>query len=683
MISGALASLSAAGRGLGESLRAVSAPPPAYIHAARAVFAALLALWVAFQLELSTPYSAATTVLLVAHPVHGMVLSKSLYRLAGTVIGAVVAVALMGAFAQTPELFILGLSLWMGLCTATSTVLNNFRSYGAVLAGYTVVLICLPIVDTPQDIFNVAVNRVSVVTVGIVCSALVASLTTSRGALKTLETRLVVVLAALADYVRMALSSGDVLVMEKARRKLAGDIGALDSLIEYAVVEAPEIAGIGEGLRGAIMAMLGTMTIATSSHAALARIGAAARPQDLTDGILALIGRLADIVATKPEMAAVQSLKDDLAALGGRLEEALDARDRPSLAVLDRLGELLDEIGLCLSGLGVLLGQKPPADIVPVRLHAEWGWAAINGLRATITVWLAGVLWIATAWPGGATMVAMIIPNVGLLSLRSRPDVDSIDFIWGTLLATAAGLFCLVYVLPQISGFPLLALVLAPFLFEAVVATMTPGTVFIGVGFYVFFITLLAPSNPMTYDVETFLSNALATVAGAALTTVVYRLVLPVDRRRNVRALVRAIHADIERLTQQPEGIARAGWEARMHDRLTRLGSHMRAAGVAQDGLLRGGFAALRIGRELLRIRDLNLDPAGAALAGKALLALRRLGETPHLAVRTSDAVARDLLLLADGRPGQTALFRAAASFTEIAILLGRHRRFFQFSAKT
>lgn len=675
--------VSAAGRGLGNGLRSVLALPPVYVHAARAVFAALLALWVAYQLELSTPYSAATTVLLVAHPVHGMVLSKSLYRLAGTVIGAIAAVALMGAFAQTPELFILGFSLWMGLCTATSTVLNNFRSYGAVLAGYTVALICLPIVDTPLDIFNVAVNRVSVVTVGIVCSALVASLTTSRSARRTLETRVSAVLAGLADYVRMALSSGDAQVMTKARRKLAGDIGALDSLIEFAVIETPDVARIGDGLRGGIMAMLGTMTVATSTHAALARLGDAARPKVLTEEILAAIRCLTDMVAARPEMSAVQSLKSDLAALGDRLDAALDARDRPLLAVLDRLGDLVDEIGLCLDGLGVLLGQMPAADVVPVRHHIEWGWAATNGLRAAIAVWVAGLLWIITAWPGGGTMVAMIVPNVGLLSLRSRPDVDSIDFVWGTLLATAASLFCLVYVLPQISGFPLLALVLAPFLFEAVVATMTPGTVFIGVGFYVFFITLLAPTNPMTYDVQTFLSNALATVGGAALTTVVYRLVLPVDRRRNVRSMVLAIQADIGRLIAQPDGIARAGWEAGMHDSLARLGSHMRAAGVAQDSLLRGGFAALRIGRELLRIRDLELDPAGAALAEEAIAALRRLSEAPQQAVRTSDATARALLALADDQPGQTALIKAAASFTEIAILLGRHRRFFQFPARS
>lgn len=666
------------GRGLGASWRSTLAPPTAYVHASRAVFAALLALWVAFELELSTPYSAATTVLLVAHPVHGMVVSKSLYRLAGTIAGAIVAVALMGAFAQTPEMFILVFSLWMGLCTATSTILNNFRSYGAVLAGYTVVLICLPITDMPQDVFNVAVNRVAVVSVGILCSALVASLTTSRSAGKTLEKGLAAVLTTLAGYVRMALSSGDTQAMTRTRRKLAADIRSLDGLIEYAVVEAPEISRIGEGLRGAMMAMLGTVTIATSTDAALARLDEAARPRALIEGILAAMHRLCAVVADKPGGEAIAALKAELSELGRQVEDALDARDRPSLAVLDRIGELVDEIGLCLDGLAALLGGRPVQDVAPMRAHIEWGWAATNGLRAAISVWIAGFLWIVTAWPSGGTMVAMIVPNVGLLSLRSRPDIDSVDFIWGTLLATAVSLFCLVYVLPQISGFPLLAMVLAPFLFAAVVASMAPGTMFIGVGFFVFFITLLAPSNPMTYDVEAFLGNALATVGGAVLTTLVYRLVLPVDRRRNVRALVRAIRADLDKLTRAPGEIAPLTWEARMHDRLTRLGSHMRASGVTQDGLLRGGFAALRIGRELLRIRSLDLDEGSTRLTERALKELREMARDPHRAVLASDAAARDLLSPRAGPAGRTAQVRAAASLTEIAILLGRHRRFFQ-----
>lgn len=669
-----------AGRPLLDAARAGLAISPVTLHAARAVIAALLALWVAFQLELPTPYSAATTVLIVAHPVHGMVLSKSLYRLAGTLLGAGVAVILLGSLGQQPELFILALSLWMGVCTATSTILRNFRSYGAVLAGYTVVLICLPIVEAPETVFTAAVGRVSVVTVGIACSALVASLTTRRSARRTLELRLAAVLAELAGYVQMAVSGGDPPAMTRCRRKLAVDISSLDALAEYAAVEAGEAAGVTESLRGAIMAMFGAMTIATSTHAALARMGGIGRPDRLLEDVGAVAARLAATVAAGSAPGDMEGIRAVLAHLGAQIEGELDARDRSRLAVLDRLGELLDELALCLDAVAALAGRRLTPSTAPWRAHLDLGWAAMNGLRATVAVWLAGALWIVTAWPAGSTMVAMIVPNVGLLSLRSRPATDALDFVWGTLLASALGFAYLVWLLPAIDGFPMLALSLAPVLLAAVILSMTQRTAFIGVGVYVFFITLLAPANPMTYDPEGFLSNALATVGGAVLTTVVYRLVLPADPRRHVRALVRAIQADVEALPKAAGDLIRTSWETRMHDRLTRLGSQMRAAGVAQDGLLRGGFAALRIGREILRLHKMTLSPPAAAAVADALGHLQDMARAPHRAVLASDEAAGQLLALADQAPGPMAVepLRAAASLTEIAILLGRHRRFFQ-----
>ncbi|HTH18312.1 MAG TPA: FUSC family protein, partial [Magnetospirillum sp.] len=109
--------------------------PAMLAHAARTTLAALAALWIAYALQL--PFSGAVTVLIVAHPVHGTVLLKSLYRLLGTLVGGAMSVLLMGLFSQSPEMFMLALGLWMALCTLGSTLLRNFQSYATVLAGYT------------------------------------------------------------------------------------------------------------------------------------------------------------------------------------------------------------------------------------------------------------------------------------------------------------------------------------------------------------------------------------------------------------------------------------------------------------------------------------------------------------------------------------------------------------------
>src|ERR1700754_3377263 len=118
-------------------------------HAVSTTVAVIVSLYVAYALQLESPYSAATTVLIVSSPVHGMVLAKSVYRFLGTLIGAIASVALIAFFAQAPELFILGSSLWVGAFTAISSLMRRFRAYGAVLAGYTVTLVAFGAVDQP------------------------------------------------------------------------------------------------------------------------------------------------------------------------------------------------------------------------------------------------------------------------------------------------------------------------------------------------------------------------------------------------------------------------------------------------------------------------------------------------------------------------------------------------------
>ena len=66
--------------GVASRLREAAAPlaaPGVWVHAARTCVAALLALYLAFPLQLDTPYSAMTTVMIVANPVQGMILEKS------------------------------------------------------------------------------------------------------------------------------------------------------------------------------------------------------------------------------------------------------------------------------------------------------------------------------------------------------------------------------------------------------------------------------------------------------------------------------------------------------------------------------------------------------------------------------------------------------------------------------
>jgi hypothetical protein len=168
------AALAALGRRLRPRLPSL---PAGWGQVFRTLLAFTLALYIAYALELESASSAGMTVLIVASGSRGAVLSKSLYRALGTVVGAVVSVVLVAWFAQAPWLFILSFALWLGLCTFLASLLRYFRSYGAVLSGYTIALIALAAVQDPGNVFHLATARIAVVTLGVSITALVFLLT--------------------------------------------------------------------------------------------------------------------------------------------------------------------------------------------------------------------------------------------------------------------------------------------------------------------------------------------------------------------------------------------------------------------------------------------------------------------------------------------------------------------------
>src|SRR5271170_1606885 len=92
-------------------------PLPAWVNgegfafALRNWLASMLALYIAFALQLESPVWAWLTVWIVAQPTPGMLLSKSVYRVIGTICGSIIGIILIALFAQTPELFVLALAL--------------------------------------------------------------------------------------------------------------------------------------------------------------------------------------------------------------------------------------------------------------------------------------------------------------------------------------------------------------------------------------------------------------------------------------------------------------------------------------------------------------------------------------------------------------------------------------------
>ena len=123
---------------MANSIRAVG--PPLFFGL-RLWISVCLSLYIAFWLELDNPYWAGTTAALVCQPHLGASLRKGWYRMIGTIVGGIAIVALTACFPQDRFGFLAGLALWGAACALVGTILRNFLSLAAQLAGVTAAII--------------------------------------------------------------------------------------------------------------------------------------------------------------------------------------------------------------------------------------------------------------------------------------------------------------------------------------------------------------------------------------------------------------------------------------------------------------------------------------------------------------------------------------------------------------
>lgn len=236
-----------------------------WIYLFKALAACFLALGIAMKLDLPQPRTAMTTVFIVMQPQSGMVFAKSFYRICGTLVGLVVTLALLGLFAQQPEMFIVATAIWVGICTAGAARNRNFRSYGFVLAGYTAALIGIPASQHPDGAFLSALTRVAEVVLGIVCAGAVSGLVFPQFTGLQMRGTVRARFSAFVEYVSTSLAGrNDRAQIEATNARFVADIVGFEAARSVAVFEGPD-----SRMRGGRLARLNSefMTASTRFHA--------------------------------------------------------------------------------------------------------------------------------------------------------------------------------------------------------------------------------------------------------------------------------------------------------------------------------------------------------------------------------------------------------------------------------
>lgn len=645
---------------------------PQWRFVARSTLAAVLALVVAFELSLETPYSAATTVLLVASSTQGAVLAKGLWRLLGTLIGAISAVVLMGLFVQTPFLFLFGFGLWLGVCACAATVLRHFRASGAAVAGYTVGLATYGALEMPERLLDSVLGRTATVAIGVLSLGVVTALLSGRSTRAKLEGALT---TQLADLGRLIAASVRVGVSSPAKPDMVAGMFTIDDLLELSSAESPDIAikagGVREGLASLFGAVLGMRALPIpSSHDAPVLVTA-------REIVAERLPEIADLIedSGRGPVIALGEIADVRHKMHDR-ERVAEAEASPeTLVQLDRLLEIIEDYEAALISLVRLKGRTPyRRRTSKFRFHRDWNGGIRNGARAMLAILCGGAFGIATGWIDWSLMTLILAPYVVLLAMIGNPEAGAISFIKGTVAAVPAACLCAFGLLPAIDGLPLLLVVIVPFWIAGLYCLTKPRFAPAALAYLVTFNTLTAASNPMTWDPAAFLNQAFGWIAAVSATWLAFRLILPHQPHRQAERLASALWRDVLAVIANgaPEG--RAVWEHLQHHRLVRIAQSVKGDPAFMALLLSRGLDDLHIGRTALRLRyirnrHIRDDPAIEA----SLAALSKIKQAPRTASTLLHATA---MHIAASNPASQAArqakHRAIAGLIDIATLLER-----------
>jgi len=519
-------------RRLTEALRAAGPP---LLFGLRMWASVCLALYIAFWLEVSEPFWAGASAAIVCQPHLGASLRKGWYRLIGTLVGAVMSVLLTACFPQDRVLFLAGLALWGAACAFAATVLRNFASYSAALAGYTVAIVAGDLLGGTGGVnadaaFLLAVSRASEICIGIVSTGIVLAGTDFGGARRRLATLFAAISSEITSRFAgtLAVARANFDDTQELRRELTRRMIALDPVIDEAFGESSQLRYYSPVLQtaggGLFTALLGWRAVA--NH--LVRMS----DNEARQAAAAVLEIVPRQLRSAPEHDQPTRWTADLIGLYRICSAAAERlialpAESPSLRLLgDHTANVLAGMMHVLNGLALLVAD--PALPVPRRGRRrlrvpDWLPALVNAGRAFAVIGAVVLFWIVTTWPSGASAISFTAIIVLLLAPQvDRAYLAGIFFLLGSLLNIVVRATIAFAALPGTGAetFAAFSLIIG-FCLVPIGALLAharrPWKIAMFTAMTITFMPLLAPTNQMVYNTVQFYNGTVAIVAGTGV----------------------------------------------------------------------------------------------------------------------------------------------------------------------
>lgn len=511
----------------------------AVVFAIKTFIAAMLALFISFELDLMNPMWSIGTVLIIASPYSGMVSSKCIYRLIGTSAGALIALILTPQLLNTPWLFTLILSLWVGFALYISLLDRTPRSYVFMLAGYSTAMIvfnAIAFVDQ-YSIFDIAIARVMEISIGVISSAVVSATILPLHIGTAIKQR---VNQALHDTERLfldLLSEKPQLNSQQMLAAMTRDSADIHALAVHLNYEKGDL----KGMTKALQEMLHQLSLVVSNLVALSeRIRQLKALPGVHTEQAALLAQMATQVigflqahSSRHDDENILKLPDDFDAWFSPLEINASAQQRILLAAIkmDLRHFMSNVLAVTYIWQRIQQGNKEmPEQITAITtaypsLHRDHGVAVRGGISAVLITFIVTGIWILSGWKAGFMMAQIGAVTACILTALDNPVPVLKIFIWGSIASAVLVFFYAFGIFPHVTAFWQLALVLFPTVLVAV--TMMTNQALMPIGMILGINTMMGLNlhNSYSMDAITYLDSSFGMITGVLVSLFVIQSV--------------------------------------------------------------------------------------------------------------------------------------------------------------
>ncbi|MEA2881110.1 MAG: hypothetical protein QOH32_329 [Bradyrhizobium sp.] len=555
----------------------------AIIFALRTFAAAMLALSIAFWLDMPRPYWAMTSVYITSNPLTGATGSKAVYRMLGTLIGAAGTIVLVPNLVNSPELLGLAIALWVGIFLYFSLIDGTPRSYIFLLSGYTVALLGFPIVTAPQLTFDIVSSRVQEIILGIACASVVAMLAMPQSVASAIAAKAD---GWLADARQLGIDvltgGGSNQERDNTRMRLAGASAEIDQLGVHLDYEAATSANMARGLqrlRQHMLALLPLLGAIEDRKIALDAYEDAAVP---VAGISARIARWLEAGAGDGQQAdalraALHEVRPSLSADAGWIDITV-------ASLVFRLGELVDVAQDCRH-LRDAVAQGLDPDQLKLAFNSDTLTAAVPHHDHGLALWTAAAtalsvlaccaFWILTGWADGASAALFAAVAGSFLAGLDDPRPAFRTFGVVILIVIAISGIYTFDVLPRLTTIEMLIAALAPAFLLFGWMEARPATARAGSWFAIFTSAQLALQSSYDANFASFTNASVALFVGVALTAMTCGIARGLGTEWIASRLLRSNWKTLAAVTERASPADRVAIASLMQHRLALLAARI------------------------------------------------------------------------------------------------------------